>query len=111
MPRKRTLKEVIGPGVSDQRYGSTTSLLKISGNQRANQRATSQAQRIDSVTYSDRNRSDPSGNADYTGYMRGAGSGTMDRMPGTTPSSSNTLTSGKKLPPKPKQRKRGSSLA
>lgn len=107
MPKKRKLSEVL-KGTPDYEHPTTT-LSKIRDSQRYNERAILKHVRpVRGATYEERNRSDPRGNADYVGPMIGAGSGTRDKMPGTTPSQSDQLprTSTKRLSPPSDKKKR-----
>lgn len=98
--QKRKLKDIIGRGVPSERPSSTTSLERIArrtpsdmARPRGNTSGLPSVTPLNRATYHGRVEAgrDPrrqyADNPDYTGPVRGSGSGTRDRMPGTTPSS------------------------
>lgn len=84
--QKRKLKDIIGRGVPSERNPRTTVLGR--------RRQVIDITPLNQATYQGRAEVDrdptrkSADNPDYTGQVKGAGSGTRDRMPGTTPSSS-----------------------
>lgn len=87
--QKRKLKDIIGRGVPSERNPRTTVLgrrrqvIDITPLNQATYHGRAEAGRDPRRQYAD--------NPDFTGPLRGAGSGTRDRMPGTTPSSNPNL--------------------
>lgn len=88
---KRGLKEVSD---SSQPSKRSTSLRDLSNQQNRRERSVRDKDRLDQSSYEERALVDGRGRGpDYQGPLRGAGNGTRDRMPGTTPSRERTLRS------------------
>jgi hypothetical protein len=84
--KKKRLKDVVR-GVGDWER-SQTSLGSLKNNQVYGEKRASEMLRIDQSSYRGRKKVDPRGDPDYVGPMGYGGSGTKDKMPGTTPSTS-----------------------
>ena len=100
--QKRKLKDILGPGVPSEPPSSTTSLKSLAArvpSDRAKPKGSTggiSTVPLNRASYSGRKEAGRNpkyaDNPDYTGPLtKGAGSGTRDRMPGTTPSSSPQL--------------------
>lgn len=94
----RTLKSILGPGsVADYSSQNLRTPSFISKQQQSAEGAMRPITKLQGTTYQDRvnnsiipnaSRIRQSDNPNYQGPLTGGGSGTKDRMPGTTPSSS-----------------------
>jgi hypothetical protein len=91
MAAKITLKEALArlrrlKPLASEPPVQRTSIQRLAEQQRRVEARMSAAQRLKDSTYRGRGSADSSGpSPDYQGPMNGAGSGTRDRMPGTTP--------------------------
>ena len=104
---KKTLKDILGPGVPSERPTNLSSLNRRSSTSTSDYTPPIQPSRsgvirpLNQATYQgrvgagrnsrDRTKRKEADNPDFQGPIKGAGSGTRDRMPGTSPSSSPTL--------------------
>ena len=113
MAPKLTLKQALGAlgitkTMASERPSSTTNVYSLRNQQRRTEEAMKAIMALKISSYFGRALADPRGTSpDYQGPMIGAGGGTQDRMPGTTPTWIPAPPS-KTLKPAPTQRsKRG----
>lgn len=114
--QNKSLKDILGPGVPSERPTSVTTLGSLSRRNTSDMpkpigsragvlttplnRATYQGRVEAGRNTPDRTKKREADNPNFQGPIKGAGSGTRSRMPGTSPSSSPTLPS--KMPaPRP----------